>query len=346
MTAATLALNQFVRRFDRVILAMIGIYAVLAVFAPAQVPGSLVFVGDALWGIAPFFLLSVAIGAAARATGSDKLISRIFAGRETQMIFAAAAFGALSPFCSCGVIPIVAALLVAGVPLAPVLAFCVSSPLMDPQMFILTAAQLGVPFAVGKTVAAIAIGLLGGFGTRALQRAGLFANSLKVERKTSCCCKSGAPAGPEQEPVRWDFWREPERNRLFGEVAWETTWFLGRWLTLAFIIESLMLVYVPADFVGRWLGDTGWWAIPIAAVVGVPAYLNGFAAIPVVAGLVDMGMARGAAMTFMIAGGVTSVPAAMAVFALVRKDVFLWYLVIAMIGSLSAGLAYQLAIAL
>ncbi len=343
MTAATIAINHIVKRFDRVVAAMIGIYAVLALTAPAQVPESLLFVGGALWGIAPFFLLSVAVGAAARATGSDKLISRVFAGRETQMIFAAAAFGALSPFCSCGVIPIVAALLVAGVPLAPVLAFCVASPLMDPQMFVLTAATLGVPFAVGKTFAAFAIGLFGGFGTRVLQNAGLFANSLKVEPKTSCCCK-GKKQEPEHEEVRWAFWHEPERNRLFRDVAWETAWFLGRWLTLAFIIESLMLAYIPADFVGRWLGDSGWWAIPLSAVVGVPAYLNGFAAIPVVGGLVDMGMAWGAAMTFMIAGGVTSVPAAMAVFALVRRDVFFWYLVIAMVGSVSAGLAYQIAV--
>ena len=35
----------------------------------------------------------------------------------------AALFGSLSPFCSCGVIPIVAGLLGIGVPLAPVMAF-------------------------------------------------------------------------------------------------------------------------------------------------------------------------------------------------------------------------------
>ncbi len=343
MTATTFALNTIARRFDRVVAAMIAIYLVLSLFDPAEIPPSLEFVGTALWGIAPFFLLSVAVGAAARATGSDRLVSRIFAGKEIQMIFAAAAFGALSPFCSCGVVPIVAALLIAGVPLAPVLAFCVASPLMDPQMFILTAATLGLPFAVAKTVAAFAIGLLGGLATRALQRAGLFANSMKVEAKSCGCCKSGKDE-PEQAAARWDFWREPERRRLFADVAWETTWFLGRWLTIAFIIESLMLVYIPADFIGQWLGDSGWWAIPLAAVIGVPAYLNGFAAIPLVGGLIDMGMAQGAAMTFMIAGGITSVPAAMAVFALVRRDVFLWYVTIALGGSLAAGLAYQLAL--
>ena len=89
---------------------------------PGRVPESLSFVGSALIYISPFILLSVAVAAAARATGSEKLIAGVFSGRPAAMI-AAALFGSLSPFCSCGVIPIVAGLLGVGVPLAPVMAF-------------------------------------------------------------------------------------------------------------------------------------------------------------------------------------------------------------------------------
>ena len=72
--------------------------------------------------------------------------------------------------------------------------------------------------------------------------------------------------------------------------------------------------------------------------------MNGFAAIPLMAGLIDLGMAKGAALAFMVAGGVTSVPAAMAVFALVRRQVFVWYLLISLSGSLAAGFLYQLSL--
>ncbi len=37
----------------------------------------------------------------------------------------------------------------------------------------------------------------------------------------------------------------------------------------------------------------------------------------------------------------TSLPAAMAVFALVRAPVFLWYLAVSLLGSLAVGFAYQ-----
>ena len=81
-------------------------------------------------------------------------------------------------------------------------------------------------------------------------------------------------------------------------------------------------------------------------LVGVPAYLNGFAAVPLVGGLMDLGMVSGAALAFLVAGGVTSLPAAMAVFALVRRPVFLWYLACALAGSLLVGYAYQAAVVL
>ena len=73
----------------------------------------------------------------------------------------------------------------------------------------------------------------------------------------------------------------------------------------------------------------------------MPAYLNGYAAIPVVAELMRLGMAPGAAMTFMVAGGITSIPAAAAVLAVVRLPVFALYVAMALAGALAAGYAYQ-----
>ena len=82
--------------------------------------------------------------------------------------------------------------------------------------------------------------------------------------------------------------------------------FLGKWLTLAFVLESLMLAYVPAELVASTLGG-GWLSVLAATFVGVPAYLNGYAALPLVGGLIDQGMAPGAGMAFLLAGGVTSI---------------------------------------
>jgi uncharacterized membrane protein YraQ (UPF0718 family) len=144
------------------------------------------------------------------------------------------------------------------------------------------------------------------------------------------------------KPVVWKFWQEDERVKKFVREGIKTALFLAKWLTLAFLLESLMLAWLPADLVARSLGGTGLAPIGIATLVGVPAYLNGYAALPLVGGLIGQGMAPGAGLAFLVAGGVTSLPAAVAVWALVKRRVFLLYLGIALTGSFASGLLFQL----
>ena len=329
--------QRLLRGWDRVWLALALLFLALLTLVPAQALESMRFTAEAFAWIAPFLLLSVVSAAWLKAAGADRLIGRSVARSPVQAIVIAALFGALSPFCSCGVVPLIAALLAAGMPLPAVMAFWVSSPLMDPETFILMAAAVGLSLTLAKTAAAISIGLLAGFATLGLQRLALFEDPL---RPRSGCGGCAAPQLGEAE-LRWAFWRETPRRKVFGAEAWSVGIFLSKWLLLAFAIESLMVAWLPAEVIARNLGAEGWFAIPLAVIVGVPAYLNGFAAIPLIGELIEMGMAPGAALAFLVAGGVTSLPASMAVFALVKRPVFLWYLAVALVGSLLVGFAYQ-----
>ncbi len=322
---------------DRVWLVTAAILVILALAVPDQALRSVRFAGEALLGIAPFLAVSIAFAAYCTASGADKLVARAFQGRVVTTIVLAAIVGAFSPFCSCGVIPLIAALLVAGVPLAPVMAFWLASPLMDPSMFMLTTGTLGLEFAIAKTVAAVSIGLLGGFGMHALTGAGLFKTPLRDGIAMNAC---GAKSALQSEPVVWKFWSQAARREDFVASARKNGLFLGKWMTLAFVLESLMVAYIPASSVVTLVGDNGVLSIIGAAVVGAPAYLNGFAALPLVGGLMGQGMAPGAAMAFLVAGGVTSIPAAIAVFALARPPVFVAYVGFAFVGAIAAGLSF------
>ena len=324
-------------QIDRVWLAVAVILAGTFAIDPQQGRESSVFTGQSLLSIMPFLLASIVVAAFSQATGADALIARAFQGRTSKMIVIAAMFGAISPFCSCGVIPLIAALLAMGVPLAPVMAFWLASPIMDPTMFVLTAGILGLPFAIGKTVAAFGIGLLGGFGILVLQRRRMFRDPLREGVGDGGC---GGAQVREPGAIEWRFWREQPRRRVFASGAWNSLLFLGKWLTLAFVLESLMLAYVPADLVATFVGGGGWLPVVSATIIGVPAYLNGYAALPLVAGLITQGMAPGAAMAFLLAGGVTCIPAAIAVFALARIPVFISFLVFAFAGALLGGVLY------
>lgn len=326
-------------RIDRVWLATGTIVLLVAIFDFAQVDDVVIFAGKALAGTLPFITFAVLAIAYLKATGAENLLAKAFEGNPARMIVMAALLGGLSPFCSCEVIPFIAALLAVGAPLGAVMAFWLASPLMDPAMFAITTGAISFEFAIAKTVAAVALGMFGGFGTLLLSGTPVFTNPLREKPAVGGCCGVKAPFSAK--PV-WKFWGDSDRVAIFRNAGLENAVFLLKWLTLAYVIEGLMVHYMPADLIANVLGGTGLGTIMLGAVVGMPAYLNGYAAAPLIGDLLEQGMANGAAMSFMIAGGVSSIPAAIAVWALVKPRVFAAYLGFAVTGSILAGLTWQI----
>ena len=327
---------------DRVFIALVLAFSVLAVLDQSQAYQSLRFSLQSMLGIAPFFIIAITFAGFAKASGIDTHIARVFSGKSWVTIVAASLAGALSPFCSCGVIPLIAAMLASGVPLAPVMAFCISSPIMDPEMFIITASGISLNFAIAKTIAAVGMGLAAGFAVSGLQKVGFLHQPLKRNQESSCC-QSSFNANARVE-VFYRFWKIPERRSRFMEEIRENGIFLGKWMIFAFFLESLMIAYIPAGWIANIVGHKSTFAIPLASVVGIPAYMNGYAAIPLISGLMEMGMTSGAAMAFITSGAVSSIPAALAVYALVRKPIFVLYIILGLSGSMLAGYIFQISL--
>lgn len=310
---------------------------IVAVLDPGQVGAVVEFAIRALLGTLPFILFAVLMIAYLKATGAEVMIARAFEGREVPAIVLAALFGGLAPFCSCEVIPFIAGLLALGAPLSAVMAFWLASPLIDPPTLLITAAALGWPFAVGKAVAAVALGLFGGFVVKALVGGGAFTDVLRP-RKSSGCCGSGPKL--KQGRPHWAFWSEAPRRAVFREQMLENLAFLLKWLAFAYVLEALLVTYVPAEVIAGVVGGEGPLPVVIAALVGMPAYLNSYVAPPLLAGLTEQGMSAGAAMSFMIAGAVSSVPAMAAVWSLVKPRVFATYLGLGVSGAVISGLVF------
>jgi uncharacterized protein len=317
-----------------IVVALLGV----AVLDPDNLQGVVEFAVKALAHTGQYILFAVLLLAYLKATGAEVMVARAFVGRETRMIFLAAMFGGLAPFCSCEVIPFIAGLLALGAPLSAVMAFWLSSPLIDPPTLLITAGALGWPFAIGKAVAAVALGLFGGFVIKGLMSRGAFAQPLR-QYKPSGCCGSGPT---EQEKPVWKFWTEPARRTVFKSEFASNAVFLFKWLAMAYVLEALLVFYVPADLIAQLVGGEGIVPIATAALVGMPAYLNSYVAPPLLAGLMEQGMSAGAAMAFMVAGAVSSIPAMAAVWSLVKPRVFAMYLGLGISGAIIAGILFQM----
>ncbi|WP_316014043.1 permease [Roseobacter sp. HKCCA0434] len=310
----------------------------VALLDPTALPDTLAFAVRALMGTLPFIAVAVLMIAALKATGAECAIRGAFEGRQSRAIVLAALMGGLAPFCSCEVIPFITGLLAVGVPLAPVMAFWLASPLIDPPSLMITAGELGWHFAVAKALAAVALGLFGGFAMRLFQEG--ISDPLRPRSTPGCGCGPRFDGRPH-----WRFWEEAKRRETFRRELTENAVFLLKWLTLAYLIEALMVRYLPAGAIAGLVGEDGIPTVALSALLGMPAYLNSYAAPALVGGLMQEGMSAAAAMAFMIGGAISSVPAMAAVWSLIKPRVFALYLGLGMTGATIAGLAYGWAVA-
>jgi len=352
------------------------------------------FMGGAFLHIWPYLLVTIPLAVAVNMSGASKYIKRAFDAGPITAILLATAVGAFSPFCSCGVIPIIAALLISGVPLAPVMSFWIASPSMDPEIFFLSVATLGWNLAIWRLAGTLILSLGAGFITHiAVQKQWIGSDVLR-SRKVSAtrstfsliqngwqelkmkgreyfsfwkpelipvpmvtCCESNAVVVDErgqfahaksvstQPPVSIC---EPETNkcgcseksgfwsRLFNESL-SATFMVIKFMALAFFLEALIILYVPAEWITGVMGRENSWAIITAAILGVPTYTSNLSALPMISGLLAQGMSPAAALAFLVAGPTTTLPAMAAVWTLVSHRVFALYVGFALVGAVVLG---------
>ena len=331
---------NFIRTYPVVwVLLVIGLLTLVILLWDQVIP-AITYAASSLWQMAPIAVAGMLVTALLTATGAISLLVRTFGARELAAVVLVSIIGSVLPVCGITLLPLVAGLLGAGVALAPVMAFLLSSAVTDPQMFAITASTLGLSFAVGKTVAALGIGVLGGLVTWVMVRAGWLHQPARESSMLGSFVPESACAGPDQ--VLWRFWTDSECLALFKETCVSMAKLVVLLMSVAFVGEYFLKLYLPHDALSQFVDGDNPFAIPIAALVGAPLYLDGYAALPLVRGLIERGMAVGPAMAFLIAGGITSAWTAFLVFALVRLPVFVAYVVMAIVGSALAGWAYAL----
>ncbi len=287
--------------------------------------------------VTPLVVPGILLAAWITASGASDRVAAVFRGRTVQTVVAATVVGALLPVCGVTVLPLMAGLLAGGVPLAPVMAFWLASPITGPAMLSATVATLGWEFAIGKAAAAIGLGLFGG-GVTALFAGRKWANS--PLRSNRIVGSLGGQCGTACETAMgFDarVWRSPERRERFARECWSIARLILLVLTPAFAAEYLLNALLQPNAVAAYVGQERAFAVPLAVIVGGPAYIDGYAALPLTRALLENGMSTGAAMAFLVSGGVVSIWGAMAIFPVLRLKPFVLYLVLAAVGSMLSG---------
>jgi uncharacterized membrane protein YraQ (UPF0718 family) len=300
------------------------------------------------WRMLPAFLLGVGVAAFIKTFRWDlRLRSRMIALGGMGIPFAVF-LGIVSPLCACGVLPVVIPMALSGIPLSIVLAFLVTSPLMSPDSFIITWQGLGPGFAWTKLASAAGMGFLVGGVTHFLEKRSNFTNDIvrlkPVRNADGTLAPAWVIANANDFTVPTMTVKARENRWLFFlDRAWDMARVLGKYLLLALVLQVLMELWLPLDAVRFLAGSSGWSSLLLAALVGVPLPAHQVAVVPIVKGLLDLGMDRGAAVTFMVAGPVTSIPALLVLWKVFQPRLFFLYLGLCLGGAVTAGAAYRLA---
>ena len=117
--------------------------------------------------------------------------------------------------------------------------------------------------------------------------------------------------------------------------------FVGKFIAVALLLEVLLLRYLPVAWIETAVGSNNPFSIPIAAAVGLPAYVNSNAAIPLLSGLLDLGMDPGAGLAFLVAGPIASIPSLVALLALVRVRAVSLILIAGLVGAMVSGYVFS-----
>ncbi len=297
-----------------------------------------------------FLALGIIIGSVISVYLPRRTLSTLAHESGFKGILIAALAGAISPLGSYAVIPIFTVMLATGMPKAIVMTFLVASPMIDPVVFILTWTVIGWPMALGRLLSAILLGIVCGLVVDSLSKAGFFktgANQGLVDQArllggNETLAMSGNPVKETDIPTfPGEVVRPENRPKAALMMMWKTAKYPGRYFLLAILLAALLDVFVPRDTIARYMG-TGDTSILIAAVMGIPLYMCGGGAIPLVAQFLAMGMDQGAALTFLVVGPATRIAPMVTVFSLVRRRVFLVYFLVVLLGGMVAGFVYGL----
>jgi uncharacterized protein len=286
-------------------------YRILSVFQHTYTGRIIVAMIELMILVGPFFLISIVINAALKTYVLEKKWIT-FSGNETLAVIAGACLGIISPLPTYLAVPLAISLLPAGVPISALAAFAVSSPLINPGIFILTWSQLGAGIAIARVVSAFALAII----------AGMLAKVFWDKKAW---------------PVNADNTMSSAKRPVLYEVK-RSTIFLGRYFLISIFLAALVKALVPAELIARMLGGQAKVGLIMAIALGVPFYSCGGAAIPLVRTLADMGMSHGAVLAFFIAGPATKLETLYVYKSLLGIKIFIAYLVLTLIGAFLSGL--------
>jgi len=284
------------------------------------------FVYDSLKIALLLFVMISVIGFLRSFLSQEKVKSWIM-GTKGWGNFFAAAFGAITPFCSCSSIPLFISFLDAGIPLGVTFSFLVTSPLINEYLVVLMLGFFGWKITLAYIVSGMVIGII----------TGIVLGKMKLEKYIE---KDIVPGGVEDCEVMP---KGIKQRILFGineaKCIVKKFWM---WILIGVGLGAVIHNYVPQEAVQLIISKTGFLSVPLATLIGVPMYGSCAAIVPIAVVLFQKGFPLGTALAFMMAVSALSLPEAVMLRRAMKLKLIFIFFGITTIGIIFIGYLFNL----
>ncbi|AZL86296.1 permease [Aliivibrio salmonicida] len=277
-----------------------------------------------------FLLISYLVGVLQEYIPPAK-IQRILSGKNGRGYIVAGLLGAITPFCSCSTIPFLKGLLRAKAGFGTMMVFLFASPLLNPIIIGLFAVTFGLKVTLFYFAIAMGVSIIAGYALEKLGFEKYVKETAYITPEPKSCgstCGSAKKA-PQSKWVK----------------IWHSTWTDFKkvlpYLIGGIALGSMIYGFMPTEFVARIASENNPFAIPVAAVIGIPLYIRAEAVIPLSAALAAKGMSLGAVMALIIGSAGASLTEVILLKSIFKNQMIIAFLVVILGMAVSAGYLYQ-----
>lgn len=263
----------------------------------------------------------------------EEKIRRRLSGAGVFGNIVAAGFGALTPFCACSTIPMTVGFLNAGVPFGSTMSFLIASPLLNPIILGMLGAMVGIKAMVAYLVIAFLCSILFGF---LLEKIGAQKYVKNVRLKPASCC-AGSHEVVDKHSLSF-----PSKLKVAFAGAWDSLRPIMGYLLVGVALGAGIYGYVPQDFVMKIAGPDNPFAIPVAAVLGIPLYIRAETAIPIGLALMGKGMSIGAVISLIIGGAGMAIPEMTMLASIFKKQLVAMIVLVIFLTAVVSGYLFNI----
>lgn len=235
------------------------------------------------------------------------------------MFWALCLVRAVTPFCSCSTIPVLVGLFKSGAPFCGAIAFLLTSPILNPAIITLMLAFFGMKATIVYTVFTFLFAVIMGL---VLDAAG-FEKEIK-----NVTVKGGHQDGIFWEKMIGSFWQKQGQTMMWAlKDAFGLFKGVLLFLLLGAGIGAFIYECVPTDLLANFAGASNLWAVPLAALVGVPMYIRTETMIPIDSILIAKGVASGVMIALILGGAGASIPEVSLLSSIFKKKMVITFVV-------------------